>query len=878
MSEPSTPLMRQYTAIKQKFPQALLFFRLGDFYELFFDDAVVAARELQITLTSRNKEKGVAIPMCGVPHHAAESYLAKLIQKGYKVAICDQVEDPRLAKKLVRREVTRVVTPGTAYGPSLVSPRDNNFLVAVCASRERVGLACIDLSTGEFRATEFDGDDRQARCNEEIQHLAARELLAPSNQTFFLGPGGRLPFDNGEPGSLRLARTLLDDWAFAYDYAVRLLTEQFRVHSLDGFGLAGRDQAICAAGALLHYLKETQRGSLGHLDRIAFYERCQWMMLDSVTARNLELVEPVFASTPESTLISSLDQTRTSMGARLLKSWILRPALDCSVIEARWDAVAELVHAPMLREKVVRELSGVQDLERLLGRVALGTATPRDLAGIRNSLGPLPALRTLLAETKAPRLCELQGQLDELPDVRTLLEKALVDAPPLTTTEGGMIREGYHAELDELRQLSRSGKQTIAQMEARERQATSIASLKIKFNDVFGYYIEVSRPNLPLVPERYERKQTLANAERFTTPELKDYERKVLDAEARMTEIEQTLFAELRVKVGNEATRIRRTAAVVAEIDVLSNFAVLAAERDYCRPAITEDGVLEVIAGRHPVLERLRDALDGQRFVPNDLFMNAETERILLITGPNMGGKSTYLRQVALIAIMAQMGSFVPAASARLPLLDRIFTRIGASDNLARGRSTFMVEMTETAVILNTAGPRSLVILDEIGRGTATFDGLSIAWAVVEYLHARPGVKALFATHYHELTELAEHLSGVKNRHVSVKESEGNIVFLRRVEPGRADRSYGIEVARLAGLPNEVIGRAREVLSQHEQSEHGLSNRLTPGSETAGNLQLTLFTPADHALRERLAQIKIEELKPLDALNFLADLKRLLDQ
>jgi len=878
MPEPATPLMQQYSSIKKKFPHALLFFRLGDFYELFFEDAVLASRELQITLTSRNKEKGVPVPMCGVPHHAAETYLARLIQKGYKVAICEQMEDPRLAKKIVRREVTRVITPGTAVGPGLISPGDNNYLVAVSPGQDRMGLACVDLSTGEFRATEFQGQDRESKCVEEIQHLSARELLFPSGQKFLLGPGGQLPFDNGEPGSLRLTRTLLDDWSFAYDYALRLLTTHFHVHSLDGFGLAGSDQAVCAAGALLHYLNETQQGSLVHLDCIAYYERRQWMMLDLVTTRNLELVEPVFAGAPEATLIASIDHTKTSMGARLLKSWTLRPSLDRGTIEARWDAVGELVQQVMQRERMVRELGAIQDLERLLGRVALGTASPRDLGGLRNSLMPLPELRRQIGEAKAARFRGLWDHLDELSDLREVLERALVDSPPLGTADGGIIREGYHAELDELRQLSRTGKQTIAQMEARERQATGIGSLKIKFNDVFGYYIEVSKPNLPLVPERYERKQTLVNAERFTTPELKEYERKVLDAEDRRQQIELSLFQELRTTVGTHAARIRRTAAIVAELDVLSNFAGIASARGYCRPVNSDDGVLEIRAGRHPVLEQLAESLDGERFVPNDLYMNAESERILIITGPNMGGKSTYLRQAALISILAQMGSFVPAASARLPLLDRIYTRIGASDNLARGRSTFMVEMTETAVILNTAGPRSLVILDEIGRGTATFDGLSIAWAVVEYLHSHPGIKALFATHYHELTELADHLTSVKNCHVSVKESDGNIIFLRRVEPGRADRSYGIEVARLAGLPGEVIERAREVLSQHEQSEHHVSDTLTDDQGTntkaPGNFQLTLFTPAEYALRERLAKINIEELKPLDALNLLSELKK----
>ena len=641
--------------------------------------------------------------------------------------------------------------------------------------------------------------------------------------------------------------------------------------------MEGRQQAVCAAGALLHYLKETQQGSLAHLDRILFYERQQWMVLDSVTVRNLELTEPLYQGGPEATLLAVLDGTSTGMGARLLKSWMLCPSLDRALIEARLDAVEELRRESMARAKLAKEVAAVHDLERLLSRVTLGTATPRDLAGLRNSLATLPAIRSLTGGLQSKRWRELWEQVDELGDVYGLLDKALVEAPPINLSEGGVIREGYHAELDELRGLSRSGKQTIAQMEARERSLTGIASLKIKFNDIFGYYIEVSRANLSLAPERYERKQTLVNAERFTTPELKEYERKVLDAEERMLGIEQGLFLELRAAVGAEASRIRRTAAAVAEVDVLASFAAQAAEYNYCRPRFSDNGEFEIRAGRHPVLERLGEG-QGDRFVPNDLYMDSTSDRILIITGPNMGGKSTYLRQAALIAILAQMGSYVPAESARLPLFDRIFTRIGASDNLARGRSTFMVEMTETAVILNTVAANSLVILDEIGRGTATYDGLAIAWAVVEYLHGCTGSKALFATHYHELTELAEHLSGVKNRHVSVKESGADIVFLRRVEPGPADRSYGIEVARLAGLPAEVIERAREVLTYHEQSEHRLSDTLSPAAEPPAALQFTLFTPANQALADRIARINLDELKPLDALNLLAELKKQIEE
>jgi len=882
MSEPSTPLMRQYSAIKKKYPQALVFFRLGDFYEMFYEDAVVASRELQITLTSRNKEKGVAIPMCGVPHHAAENYIARLIQKGYKVALCDQMEDPRIAKKLVRREVTRLITPGTAADSNLLAPRDNNYLVAACRSRDRIGVASVDLSTGEFRATELAGEDREAKLLEELEHLRARELVFPSGNPPWAEPEARLAFAATDGSTARLTRTPVEDWVFSYDYAFRLLLDHFHLYTLDGFGLEGRVQAIGAAGALLHYLKETQQGTLAHLDRIQFYERHQWMVLDSITVRNLELVEPLFAGGPEATLLAVVDRTATAMGARLLKSWLLRPSLDRSTIEARLDAVEELLGAPILRSRIADELSSIQDLERLLSKVTMGTATPRDLAGLRNSLAPLPALRSVLGELKSARWLQLCEQWDDLADdlakVRDLLARALVESPPLALSEGGVIREGYHAELDELRRLSTTGKQTIAQMEARERQSTGIQSLKIKFNEVFGYYIEVSKPNFPLVPDRYERKQTLVNAERYTTPELKEYERKVMDAEERMLELEQRLFLELRAAVGNEASRIRRAASLVAETDVLSNFAALAADHNYCRPRFSDDGVLQIVAGRHPVLERLGEAYESERFVPNDLYMDSAGERILIITGPNMGGKSTYLRQAALISVLAQMGSFVPAASARLPLFDRIFTRIGASDNLARGRSTFMVEMTETAVILNAATPNSLIILDEIGRGTATFDGLAIAWAVVEYLHGATQAKVLFATHYHELTELAEHLAGVENRHVSVKESGSDIVFLRRVEPGSADRSYGIEVARLAGLPPEVIERAREVLSYHEQSEHRLSDTLSPGAEPPQGVQFTLFTAVNNEIVERIAQANLDEMKPIDALTLLATLKKKIEQ
>ncbi len=876
MSEPATPLMRQYSAIKQQHPNALVLFRLGDFYELFFEDAVVAARELQITLTSRNKEKGQPIPMCGVPYHAAQNYIHRLIQKGYRVAICDQVEDPRFAKKLVKREVTRVVTPGTAMDTAQAG--EPNYLSAVRPLGDRIGLACADLSTGEFRATEFEGAEREVACAEELAHLRPREVLWPASVAAF--PALSELARNGAIG--RFTRTEMEEWAFTADYAQRLLREHFGVLALDGFGLAGRDAAVSAAGAVLHYLRETQRAGLEHLDAIRFYQQQQWMILDSVTARNLELVEPLFPGHHDATLLSVLDRTLTSMGARLLRAWLLRPSLDRAEIEARLDAVEELRRETIGRGELERAFAGVQDLERLLSKTTLGTATPRDLLGLGASLERLPGILAALERFQSARIRHLQESLDELQDVAGLLARAISPEAPANAADGGVIRAGYHAELDSLRDLSRNSKSYIAQIEARERARTGIGSLKVRFNNIFGYYLEVSRPNLPLVPSDYERKQTLVNAERFTTPELKDYERRVLDAEEKILELERTLFAEVRAQVAAQAARIRRTAGVLAEADVLRNFAALAAGQRYSRPqfACSEDGrgEMQVVAGRHPVIERLAErgiagSEAAERFVPNDLYLNDSSDLILILTGPNMGGKSTYLRQAALISILAQMGSFVPAESARLPLVDRIFTRIGASDNLARGRSTFMMEMTETAAILNTATSRSLILLDEIGRGTATFDGLAIAWAVVEHIHARTRAKTLFATHYHELTALADHLPGVKNYHVSVKETEGGIVFLRKVEPGAADRSYGIEVARLAGLPMGVVERARQVLALHERSEEQVTETLSPGAQPSP-VQLTIFTPLNQDIVRAIAEADLDNLRPIEALTLLARLKQ----
>ncbi|MEO8727471.1 MAG: DNA mismatch repair protein MutS [Acidobacteriaceae bacterium] len=878
MSEPSTPLMRQYVAIKKQHPDALLFFRLGDFYELFFEDAITAARELEITLTSRNKESAQSVPMCGVPYHSAEGYLSKLLRKGFRVAICEQMEAPSAAKKLVRREVTRVLTPGTAIDSALAGEQ-NNFLAAVARSDSRsdsqtIGLAALDLSTGEFRATEFSGPDAERRIHEELQQLRPRELLVASAMPLF----DQLEQDERVlPGC---TWTALDDWVFAPDYALPLLENQFGVLSLEGFGLSGRAAASCAAGSVLHYIRNTQQGTLAHIDRIGFYERQDCLALDAVTVRNLELIEPLFTGSGDSsTLYRTLDACITPMGKRLLRAWIVRPAIDREMIAARQHAVAALLADMIQREEVRASLSGVLDLERLLSRVTLESANPRDLLALAQSIARLPHVRRAISQVSSPskRLPALHDLIDELDDVRGRIEAMVNAEPPVTLQDGGVIRDGADTQLDELRGLNRNGKQYIAQIEERERARTGIGSLKIKFNSVFGYYLEITKSNLRQVPADYERKQTLVNAERYTTPELKEYETKVLDAQERIVEIERRLFAELRSSVAAEAKRIRRTSLAIAEVDVLTCFAHLAASRNYCRPELLEDveGIIEIVEGRHPVVEAQQDAVT--RFVANNLFLNETTDQILLLTGPNMGGKSTYLRQAALIQIMAQMGSYVPAKAARLVTVDRIFTRIGASDNLARGRSTFMVEMTETAAILNLATSRSLVLLDEMGRGTATYDGLALAWAVIEFLHANTRAKTLFATHYHELTALAGDFERVKNLRVSVKETPQGIVFLRKVEAGAADRSYGIEVAKLAGLPPEVIARAREVLKVHERQEHKIEKSLAQDMARESLTQLTIFTPLSQQIVDRLRETDLDTLSPLQALNLLNELKSQID-
>jgi DNA mismatch repair protein MutS len=855
-----TPLMRQYWSAKRQHPDALLFFRMGDFYELFFDDAKTASQELQITLTARDRERSV--PMCGVPWHSADSYIARLLRKGFRIAICEQLEDPKLTKKIVRRDVTRVLTPGTALDSALESSQ-NNYLAAVHASADAAGLAYLDLSTGDFRATEFIGANAMSQCADELARLNPTELIAASTA----------PLDSNAPmlaSTQRIkTRTAVEDWAFARDYAIPLLERQMGTASLEGFGLSQHSMAAIAAGVIVHYVRQTQQNEAGHVDTIRYYERSQHMHLDQVTVRNLELLDPIFTeSGHEATLFRTLDCLKTPMGKRLLRASILRPSLDPTEIQQRYEAVAAAKADLIAREQIRQCLAGILDLERLLARISLESAGPRDVLALAASLKHLPELKTSAARIQSAFWPSSPSKMDALEDLCTVIFSTLVPEPPLTLAEGGAIAAGMNPELDELRAISHSGRSSIAAIEERERRRTGIQSLKVRFNSVFGYYIEITKSHLANVPSDYERKQTLVNAERFTTPELKDYETKVLTAQERCVEIEKRIFAELRRKLMESAGRLRRTSSAVAEIDLLSSFAHLAALRNYTQPLIETTPVLEIIGGRHPVIEHLMDTTGAERFIPNDLYLDTNGPCLLLLTGPNMGGKSTYLRQAALLAIMAQMGSFVPAERMRYGIIDRVYTRIGASDNVARGRSTFMVEMTETATILNTATPQSLILLDEMGRGTSTFDGLALAWATVEYLHAHVGARTLFATHYHELTILAEQLQKLKNLRVAVKESPHGITFLHAIEEGPANKSYGIDVARLAGLPPQVIHRARQVLKQHERSE-----RQNVAAETEAALQMTMFTPLSQRILDRLEETDINSLTPLQALALLDELK-----
>ena len=868
-------MMRQFHRIKASYPDAILFFRLGDFYEMFFEDAEVASAILDITLTARNRGSANEAPMCGVPHHAADGYLAKLLEAGKKVAIAEQVEEASAAKGMVRREVVRVLTPGTLVEDDLLESRANNYIVAVRESGDVVGVAALDVSTGDFIGAQFGGSDRRARCREEIGRWAPREICYPESET----PRAWLTPDDPAQPSIEGVRTWssLPDWSWEPERAASLLCEHFDVASLDGFDFAGQSTAVATAGALLRYVgEESHKAPPRHVRAIRRYRDRDVLHLDASTRRSLELTQSWQEGRREDSLLGVLDRSVTSMGGRCAREWLLRPLRDPLAIGARHEVVEHLVDDPRLRDRLRHILRAVHDLERLTTRITMGTAGPRDLGALRASLEVLPEVREAVGAFQELTLGrELRDDLDPCADVCAFIAARLVDEPPMTLAAGHVIRAGHDADLDGLRQAQSEGKGFIAGLESKERERTGINSLKVRFNKVFGYFIEVSKANLDKVPEEYIRKQTLVNAERFITPELKEFEEAVLGAEEKIAAVEQRLFVELRETVAADAARVTSTAAAIASLDALAGLAETAARNGWSRPLVDEGQVLEIRAGRHPVVEALRPDLP---FVPNDAYLDGDEHRIKLVTGPNMGGKSTYLRQIALIVVLTQMGSFVPAEHARIGVVDRVFTRVGASDNLARGASTFLVEMQETANILNSATDRSLVLLDEVGRGTSTYDGLSIAWAVVEYLHdtASAAARTLFATHYHELTQLDERLTGLSNLNVTVHESGEGVLFLHRVEPGAADRSYGIHVGRLAGLPPEVVARAEDVLADLESSSrlHVPAGEQGAASRRAAEPQLALFQAEPHPLAERLKRIQTESLTPLEALNLLARWKK----
>jgi DNA mismatch repair protein MutS len=861
--------MRQYFEAKRQHRDALVFFRMGDFYEMFYEDALTAARALELTLTSRSKDSsGGAIPMCGVPFHAADGYIARLVRKGFRVAVVEQMEDPRKAKGLVRREVVRVVSPGTLTDVGYLEAREPAFLLALSSMHPGPGFgaALLDLSTGEFTTAEYAGADGRAALLDDLAVVRPREVLAPD------GFGEAAGLQASDFHGARL--TSREPWTFEYESARRTLLGQLQAQTLQGFGLDDHPAAVSAAGALVEYLRETQKADLAHVRDISFRTGADCLIVDPTTLRNLEVLEASDGNRVGS-LLHELDRTITPMGGRLQRAWLVRPLVALERIQDRLDAVEDFAFRATARAKLRETFKSIHDIERLVARAALGTAGPRDLVSLRQSIAAIPRIRMLLEEFQAPLVGSLLGELDDLVDVRDALDRTLIDEPPAVARDGGVIRDGVDPEIDDLRGISRNGKQRIAEMEEAERRRTGIGSLKIRYNRVFGYYIEVSKSNLGSVPPDYHRKQTIAGGERFITSGLKEYEEKVVGADERIVEREVEIFDALRGRVAAEAPRIQDTARALAALDVLSALAETAAVQNYTKPLVHSGDELVAVDARHPVVERhVTDA-----FVPNDVTLDATGQQLIILTGPNMGGKSTYLRQSALLCLMAQAGSFVPAKSAKLPVVDRLFARVGASDNIARGQSTFMVEMQETANILHSATSRSLVILDEIGRGTATFDGLSLAWAVAEHLATNPKArpKTIFATHYHELTDLADAIAGVVNFHVVVREWKDDLVLLRKVVPGRADRSYGIQVARLAGLPPAVVSRAREILAGLERDELSRGGRPSlSGSHAASQEQLGLFAaPAagDDAVRRRLRSIDVNQLTPLQALTLIAELK-----
>jgi DNA mismatch repair protein MutS len=864
--------MRQYLDAKRQHRDAIVFFRMGDFYEMFYEDALAAARALDLTLTSRSKDAaGAGIPMCGVPFHAVDGYLAKLVSKGFRVAICEQVEDPRKAKGVVKREVVRVVSPGTLTDANYLDAREPAYLMSIVGG-DPYGVALIDLSTGEFTAAEYRGAEGLQALGDEIAVLRPREIVVPAESTV----ADAIP----DVRRFHVPVTGAEPWGFEAESARRTLLDQLKAHGLEGFGLDGRNAAIQAAGGLVSHLRATQKADLAHVRTLTFKTAADCLIVDPITLKHLEIVTGSEGGVKGS-LLHEIDCTVTAMAGRLLRAWLLRPLCALERIRDRLDAVEELAFRSTDRGKFRETLKSVHDLERLVARVALGTAGPRDLVALRQSLTAVPRIRMVLTGLQAPLLRSLVAELDDLSDVRDLIERTLIDEPGAFARDGGFTRDGIDPELDELKTISRSGRQVIAGMEERERARTGIASLKVRFNRVFGYYIEISKANLHAAPADYQRKQTIAGGERFTTTALKEYEARVLGADERILERELEIFEALRGQVAAEAGRIQDTARALATLDVLAALAETAAIANFTKPHVHDGDELLATDARHPVVERCA----AGAFVANDIDLNGGTRQLVILTGPNMGGKSTYLRQTALLPLLAQIGSFVPAKDAKLPIVDRIFARVGASDNIARGQSTFMVEMQETANILNTASSRSLVVLDEIGRGTSTFDGLSIAWAVAEYLatngKARP--KTLFATHYHELTDLADALPGVVNAHVAAREWKDDIIFLRKIMPGRSDRSYGIQVARLAGLPTSVITRAREILRGLERDELSRDGRPTL-SGAAGDCrtdQLGLFAQPEvgpgSEIERRLNELDIDETTPRRALELLAELKKLVE-
>ncbi len=859
-----TPMMQQYEDAKAACGDALLFFRMGDFYELFDEDAKTAARELGLTLTSREKGEN-AMPMAGFPHHQLDNYLGKLISAGFRAAVCEQVEDPKKAKGLVKREVTRVVTPGTLTDDGLLDPRESNFLAAVVGpaseksrSSDGIGIAWAELSTGRFHAAVFPG----AQLQDQLARIDPSECLIDEDQSADL----QAVFPS-------MTITKRPSWAFAFDGAQGALTKHFETASLEGFGFGEGDRlAVRAAGAVLDYLNETQRSSFDHIDRLIPYRQGNTLEIDEATRRSLELTRTIRSGSREGSLLAVMDRTVTAMGSRLLSDWLAGPLTDTHRIDARLDAVEELMGETGLRSQLRDQLRGVYDLERLLARVTTGRTNPRDLSFVGRTLAGLPKLKAKLTARKSELLCRLEADLDLCPEVRGKLESALVSDCPLTSREGGFIRDGFDEELDRLRELAAGGKQWIAKYQAEIVETSGIPNLKVGYNKVFGYYIEVTNTHRDKVPDQFIRKQTLKNAERYITPELKEYEERVLSADEKAKDLEYDLFLELRDVVAASARRLQATAAVLAQLDVLVGLAELACERGYCRPKMIEEPQLDIADGRHPVL----DITEPQgTFVPNDCLTDPDEGTILLITGPNMAGKSTYIRQVALITLMAQMGSFVPARRATIGVADRIFARVGASDELSRGQSTFMVEMTETARILNNATAHSLVILDEIGRGTSTYDGVSLAWAIIEHTHDKIGCRTLFATHYHELTDLESSLPSVKNLNVAVKEWEENIAFLHKIVGGAADKSYGIHVARLAGVPPEVNERAKQILAQLEAEHLDENGRPKVARQQkrrrGGDIQLTLFGLAEHPLLDKIRELDVNNTTPIEAMRLIQE-------